>query len=174
MPTRAIAGCIPHEGRGCWVAPETSVLGAVTIGPDASVWYGSVLRADRDCIVVGSGSNVQDGCVLHADPGFPVTVGCHVSVGHRAVLHGCTVQDEVLIGMGAIILNGAIIHSGSVIGAGTVIPEGTVVPPDSLVVGVPGRVRRSTTQAERDDIVANAELYVRLKAEHADAKEKED
>ncbi|MDQ7904653.1 gamma carbonic anhydrase family protein [Phytohabitans sp. ZYX-F-186] len=119
-----------------------------------------MLRGDGDEIRIGRDSNVQDGCVLHTDPGFPVTVGERVSVGHRAVLHGCTVEDGVLVGIGAVVLNGARIGTGSLIAAGAVVLEGTTIPPNSLVAGVPARVRRETTGPERTRIVENAIEYV--------------
>ncbi len=145
-----------------WVAPGATVVGRVELAEDASVWFGAVLRGDGDRIAIGSGSNVQDGCVVHADPGLPVLVGRDVTVGHRAVLHGCTVEDDVLVGIGAIVLNGARIGSGSLVAAGTVVLEGTVVPPGSLVAGVPGKVRRPTTAAERQELRDNARRYVAL------------
>ena len=115
-----------------------------------------MLRGDLDSITFGENSNFQDGCVAHTDPGFPVVVGSGVSVGHRAVLHGCTVEDDTLIGMGAVVLNGAVVGTGSLVAAGTVVLEGTVIPPNSLVAGVPGKVRRETTEDERAHIRANA------------------
>lgn len=156
----------PSLHESSWVAPSATLIGEVMVGQDASVWYGSVLRADGDAIMVGSSSNIQDGCVLHADPGLPVTIRSHVSVGHRAVLHGCTIEDNVLVGMGAIILNGARIGRGSLVAAGAVVPEDAIIPPHSLVAGVPGRIRRETTTVEQADITANAEAYVELAVMH--------
>lgn len=150
-----------------WIAPGATVVGRTELAERASVWFGTVLRADGDRIVVGPGSNIQDGCVAHADPGLPVVVGRDVTVGHRAVLHGCTIEDEVLVGMGAIVLNGACIGSGSLVAAGTVVLEGTQIPPGSLVAGVPGKVRRPTTDDERAGIVDNARRYVQLAARYA-------
>ena len=167
------ANLIALESRprvdGGWVAHNATVVGAVTIGNRANVWYGSVLRGDGDRIDIGPDSNVQDGCVVHADPGLPVEVGRRVSIGHRAVLHGCVIEDDVLIGMGAIVLDGARIGAGSLVAAGAVVLAGTAVPPGSLVAGVPGQVRRATTEAERADIVENARQYVVLSARHAAA-----
>jgi carbonic anhydrase/acetyltransferase-like protein (isoleucine patch superfamily) len=156
----------PSVDPSAWVAPTASVVGRVRLGPGASVWYGTVVRADLERIEVGAGSNVQDGSVLHADPGRPVTIGEGVTVGHRAVVHGATVEDDVLIGMGSIVLNGARIGSGSIVGAGAVVPEGTEVPPGSLVLGVPGRVRDGQGEEQRRRIVANAEHYVALAERH--------
>ncbi|MBM2614700.1 gamma carbonic anhydrase family protein [Actinoplanes sp. LDG1-06] len=151
-----------------WVAPGAFVLGKVTLGENASVWYTAVLRADRDSITVGDSTNLQDGVVVHADPGHPVLLGERVSVGHRAVLHGCTVEDDVLIGMGAIVMNGARVGAGSIVGAGALVPEGFAVPPGSLVLGMPGKVRRPVTDAERSTIRANALEYVDLARYHRD------
>jgi carbonic anhydrase/acetyltransferase-like protein (isoleucine patch superfamily) len=125
-----------------------------------------VLRADRDAIVVGERSNVQDGCVLHADPGVPLSVGCDVTIGHNATLHGCTVADLVLIGVGAIVLNGARVGRQSIIAAGTVLAEGQQVPEGVLVAGVPGKVRREVSQEERAAIGRNAATYVGLSRLH--------
>lgn len=163
----ALDGCAPRLAPGAWVAPGAVVVGDVELGRDCGVWYAAVLRADGDRMVVGDQSNVQDGCVLHTDPGFPITVGRRVTVGHRAVLHGCTIEDDVLVGMGALVLNGAHVHPGSLLAAGTVVPEGMVVPAGSLVAGVPGRVRRQTTDAERELIARNAAEYVVRAAQHA-------
>jgi carbonic anhydrase/acetyltransferase-like protein (isoleucine patch superfamily) len=159
----------PDIDPGAWVAPGCAVIGAVRLQPGASVWYGSVLRADTEAITIGAGSNIQDGTVVHADPGFPTTVGSQVSVGHRAVLHGCTVEDEVLIGMGAIVLNGARIGTGSLVAAGAVVLQGTVIPPGSLVAGMPARVRRELSEKERAEILRNAEQYATRARAHAEA-----
>ena len=146
-------------------APGAVLIGRVTIGAEASVWYGAVLRADRDTIVVGEHSNVQDGCVLHADPGVPLSVGSQVTIGHNATLHGCTVEDLVLIGMGAIVLNGARVGRHAIIAAGTVLAEEQQVPDGVLVAGVPGKVRREVSEAERAAIERNA-TYVGLSELH--------
>ncbi|WP_129841039.1 gamma carbonic anhydrase family protein [Streptomyces sp. RFCAC02] len=157
----------PELAPGAWLAPTATAVGAVRLGADASLWYGAVARADTERIVIGRGSNVQDGSVLHADPGFPVLVGTGVSIGHRAVVHGCTVEDDVLIGMGAVLLNGAHVGRGSLVAAGTVLLQGTRVPPGSLVAGVPGRVRRELTGDEAADIRRNADHYRDLARRHA-------
>ncbi|WZH51053.1 MAG: gamma carbonic anhydrase family protein [Nocardioides alkalitolerans] len=150
----------PTVDPSAWIAPGAVVVGDVSVGPEASVWYAAVLRGDGDSITVGARSNVQDGCVLHADPGFPLRVGAGVSVGHRAVLHGCTVDDDVLVGMGAIVMNGARIGSGTIIGAGAVVAAGVEVPPRSLVLGLPAKVRREVTDDELAEVLANAATYV--------------
>jgi carbonic anhydrase/acetyltransferase-like protein (isoleucine patch superfamily) len=160
---------VPQVHAEAWVAPTVVLAGRVSVAERASVWYSSVLRADMDSVTVGAGSNIQDGCVLHADPGFPLSVGSGVSVGHRAVLHGCTVGDDVLVGMGAVVLNGARIGAGSLIAAGAVVLEGTEVPPGSLVAGVPGKVRRELTDQERESILVNAEAYRHLAGVHSAA-----
>lgn len=156
----SLSGRTPQVHQSAWIAPNATVIGDVRIGEHASLWFSAVLRADGDAITVGSESNIQDGCVAHADRGVPLSLGSGVTVGHNAVLHGCQIEDDVLIGMGAIVLNGAFVGAGSIIGAGAMIPEGSVIPPGSLVLGVPGRVRRDTTAAERQAIRANARLYV--------------
>jgi carbonic anhydrase/acetyltransferase-like protein (isoleucine patch superfamily) len=165
----ALGAGVPQVHADAWIAPTVVLAGRVRVAERASVWYSSVLRADMDAVSVGAGSNVQDGCVLHADPGFALSIGSGVSVGHRAVLHGCTVGDDVLVGMGAVVLNGARIGAGSLIAAGAVVLEGTEVPPGSLVAGVPGKVRRELTGQERESILVNAEAYRHLAATHAAA-----
>jgi len=125
-----------------FIAPGAAVMGDVTLGPDASVWYGAVLRGDMAPIVIGAETCLQDGTIVHVDEGVPCTIGRRVGVGHRVILHGCTVADECLIGMGSVLLNRVRIGTGSVVAAGAVIPEGMEVPPRSLVMGVPGRIVR--------------------------------
>lgn len=148
------------------VATGAVVVGRVTIGAQASVWYNCVLRAEWDDIRLGDRSNLQDGVLCHVDAGYPLTIGSGVSVGHGAILHGCTVEDDVLIGMGARVLNGAVIGTGSLVAAGAVVLEGTVVPPGSLVAGVPGKVRRELSDEEKERIQLNAAVYLRHSEEH--------
>lgn len=136
------------------------VLGDVTLGPRSSVWYGAVLRGDMAAIVVGEDTNLQDGTIVHVDLGKPARIGARVGVGHRAILHACTVADDCLIGMGAILLNDVHIGTGSVVAAGAVVPEGTRVPPGSLVVGVPARVTRPVDAELRARIRQTWEHYV--------------
>lgn len=136
------------------------MLGDVTLGPRASVWYTTVLRGDMDRIEVGASSNLQDGTVVHVDAGRPALIGARVGVGHRAILHGCTVEDECLIGMGSVVLNGAVIGTGSVVAAGAVVREGMVVPPGSVVMGVPGKVVRAVDDGLRRRIRETWEHYV--------------
>lgn len=135
-------GIAPQIAPDAWIAPDAQVMGRVVIEEGASVWWGAVLRGDNEEIRIKAGANVQDGCVLHTDPGCPLVVGGDVTVGHKAILHGCTVGEGALIGMGAIVLNRAVIGAGSLIGAGALIPEGREIPPGSLVMGAPGRVVR--------------------------------
>lgn len=157
----------PEIGTDTWIAPNATVIGRVRLAARVGVFYSAVLRADVESIEVGEASNVQDGCVLHADPGFPLSVGSGVSVGHNAVLHGCTIGDNVLIGMGATILNGARIGDGCLVAANALIPEGADIPPGSLVAGVPGKVRRELSDGERANIELNAQGYLLLKDGHA-------
>ncbi|MFD7661114.1 gamma carbonic anhydrase family protein [Streptomyces sp. NPDC059788] len=166
-----VGGKEPAVDPEAFTAPTSVVVGEVTLAPGASVWYHAVLRADCGPIVLGADSNVQDNCTVHVDPGFPVTVGERVSVGHNAVLHGCTVEDDVLIGMGATVLNGAHIGAGSLVAAQALVPQGMRVPPGSLVAGVPAKVRRELTEEERDGIRLNATMYVELSKSHRAAAE---
>ncbi|MGQ4617355.1 gamma carbonic anhydrase family protein [Nocardia sp. R7R-8] len=161
----------PEIDESAWIAPNATVIGRVRLGAEVSVWYSAVLRGDLETIAVGARSNIQDGCVLHADPGFPLTVGVGVSVGHNAILHGCTVGDDVLVGMGATILNGAVIGPGSLIAANALIPEGARIPPGSLVAGVPGKVRRELGAEEQDGIRLNATVYLANTTRHRTANE---
>ena len=155
----------PDIDEEAFVAPTAVVVGAVTLGPRASIWYGSVARADEEEIVIGPDSNLQDGCALHSDPGFPLVVGRGVTVGHRVVLHGARIDDDVLVGMGSVVMNGAHIGSSSIVAAGAVVTPGTQVPPWSVVAGVPARVVRAATEDDLAHIRGNAESYtVRLPA----------
>jgi carbonic anhydrase/acetyltransferase-like protein (isoleucine patch superfamily) len=149
----------PGFGAGARVHASAVIIGDVQLGEEASVWPCAVLRGDYNRIVVGRGSNVQDGAVLHNDDGLPCLVGEDVIIGHSAVVHGCTVGDRCLIGMNATILNGAVVGEGSVIGAGALVGEGKIIPPRSLVVGVPGRVVRPVSDDEFERIKASAASY---------------
>jgi carbonic anhydrase/acetyltransferase-like protein (isoleucine patch superfamily) len=164
-----VDGHTPAIAEGAWVAPGAVVAGRVTIGSGTGVWYTAVVRADTAEVTVGEGTSIQDGTVVHADPGFPASIGSNVTVGHRAVVHGCTVEDDCLVGMGAVIMNGAVVGRGSVVAAGAVISQGVVVPPNSLVAGVPGKVRRETTEDERNMIGVSAATYRHLLEVHRDA-----
>ena len=165
----ALRGRAPQLHPESWVAPNATLIGQVRLAARASVWYSATLRAEAEPIDIGAGTNVQDGVTIHVDPEYPVSVGAGVSIGHNAVLHGCTVEDGALIGMGAIVLNGAVIGAGSLIAAGAVIPQGVVIPPRSLVAGVPGRVRRELSDAEIAANRANAAVYEKLMDLHREA-----
>jgi carbonic anhydrase/acetyltransferase-like protein (isoleucine patch superfamily) len=149
----------PRIDDEAFVAPTAVIVGAVTMGPHSSIWYGAVARADADQIEIGAGSNVQDGCTLHSDEGFPLLIGKGVTVGHRVVLHGARVDDDVLVGMGSIVMNGAHIGSGSIVAAGAVVTPGTVVPPNSVVGGIPAKVLRPATDDDMAHIRGNAASY---------------
>ncbi|MGV0836040.1 gamma carbonic anhydrase family protein [Mycolicibacterium thermoresistibile] len=162
----ALGSRAPQLHPESWVAPTASVIGNVKLAARASVWYGVTLRAEAEPIEIGYGTNIQDGTTIHVDPEFPVTVGASVSVGHNAVLHGCTVEEGALIGMGAIVLNGAVIGAGALVAAGALIPQGFVVPPRSLVAGVPGKVRRELSEPEVAGNRFNAQVYQELIEQH--------
>jgi carbonic anhydrase/acetyltransferase-like protein (isoleucine patch superfamily) len=149
-----------HIHPSAFIAPTAAVMGDVTVGQDASIWYHTVLRGDMAPIVIGAQSNIQDGTIVHVDEGIPCTVGQRVAVGHRVILHGCTVGDDCLIAMGSVLLNGVSIGSGSVVAAGAVVPEGMQVPPKSLVMGVPGRIIRSVDAALAARVQATWSHYV--------------
>ena len=136
------------DRSGAYIAPNATVIGAVSMGKDSSLWYQAVARGDHDSITIGEGSNIQDGCILHADAGFPVVIGDHVTVGHAAIIHGCEIGDGALIGMGSIVLNGAKIGKNAIIGAGALVTQGTVIPDGMLAVGSPAKVRREVTVEE--------------------------
>ena len=147
----------------CWIHSTAVVLGDVTFGADVSVWPGAVVRGDVDRIEVGSRSNIQDGAVIHCDHGVPTLIGEDCVIGHRAVVHGSVLEDAVLIGMGAIVLNGCRIGTGSIVGAGCVVTQGTIVPPYSLVLGVPGKVVRQMDETSASGTRENARRYSELK-----------
>ena len=149
-----------------YIAPTAVVLGDVTLEADTSVWYNAVLRGDLAPIRIGAESNIQDGSMVHVDEGVPCTVGRRVGVGHRVILHGCTVEDECLVGMGSVILNEVRIGTGSVVAAGAVIPEGVIIPPGSLVIGVPGRVVRPVDDVLRERIRSTWAHYVDMARSH--------
>ena len=147
-------------GSGHFVAPNAAVIGRVTLHANSSVWFSCVLRGDTDPLEIGEGSNVQDGTVIHADPGFPTRVGRNVTIGHKAMLHGCTIGDGSLVGIGAIVLNGAVIGRGCLIGANALVTEGTQIPDGSLVLGSPAKVVRTLSEAQQLAIGHNADHYV--------------
>ena len=150
---------LPHADE-YWIAPGATVVGRATLHRNASVWFGAVIRADVETVTLGENSNVQDGSVLHADPGYPLTIGRDVTVGHMAMLHGCEIGSNSLIGIGAVVLNGAKIGRNCLIGARALITEGKEIPDGSLVVGAPGRVARTLTEEEIEGLTRSAAHYV--------------
>lgn len=169
MAVFALDDRVPVVGERTWVAENATVVGAVTIGSDCSIWFGAVLRGDNDPITIGNGTNVQDGAILHTDEGIPLTVADHVSIGHQAMLHGCTVGEGSLIGINAVVLNRAVIGKNCLIGANTLIPEGKVIPDRSLVVGTPGRIIRELTDEEIARNLRNSRHYVEAGALYSHA-----
>jgi len=160
-------GTAPTVDPSAWVAPNATLIGAVTLAAGASAFFGAVLRADSSTITIGERSNLQDNVVVHVDEDAPLRVGSGVSVGHGAVLHGCTIEDDCLIGMNATVLNHAVVGAGSLVAAGALVLEGTIVPPGSLVAGVPAKVRRELTDDERAGIRANGDHYAALSQRYA-------
>jgi carbonic anhydrase/acetyltransferase-like protein (isoleucine patch superfamily) len=153
---------VPKIDPSAFVHPLAYIAGDVTVGKRVSIWPFVSIRGDSDTVTIGDDSNVQDGCVIHVDDNVPCRIGNRVGIGHRAIVHGATIEDDVLIGMGSILLNGVRVGSGSIIGAGAVVREGFVVPPNSLVLGVPGRIARETTPDERARIAHTVEAYLEL------------
>lgn len=143
-----------------WVAPDAQLIGKIRIRKDSSVWFGAVLRGDNELIDLGARSNVQDGAILHTDPGFPLEIGEDCTIGHRAVLHGCTIGDGTLIGMGAIVMNGARVGEGSLVGAGALVTEGKSFPPRSMILGSPAKLVKTLSEEESERLKASAQRYV--------------
>lgn len=160
----------PIIAKSAFIAATAEVMGDVVVGEDSSIWYGAILRADNDAIRIGNQTNLQDGTIVHVDEGVPCTVGNRVGVGHRVILHGCTVEDDCLIGMGSILLNGVVVGRGSLVAAGAVLPEGTRVPPGSLVMGVPGKVVRPMDPALTQRIEQTWRHYVKQAKRHRNGK----
>lgn len=150
----------PQIHPSVFVAPNATVIGNITIGAESSVFFGAVIRDEHSRVEIGTRTNIQDNCVLHNDEEFPLVVGNGCTVGHGVILHGCTVGDNTLVGMGAIVLNGAVIGRDCIIGAGAVVPQGAVIPDGSLVLGMPGKVRRQVTEEEKTGNTDSADLYV--------------
>ena len=155
-------GIRPRIGQNVFIAPTAVVIGDVSIGHNASIWFGTVVRGDRDAITIGEGTNIQDNCTVHTDPGKPVRIGHGVSVGHAAVVHGCTVENDCLIGIKAVVLNGAVIRQGSIVASGAVVREGQEVGPFHLVAGVPAEVKRSLDDRSLEKIRGTVKTYKRL------------
>jgi carbonic anhydrase/acetyltransferase-like protein (isoleucine patch superfamily) len=143
-----------------YIAPTATVLGDVTIQAQASVWFGAVVRGDTEAVHIGRETNIQDGCILHADPGYPCTLGDRVTLGHGAIVHGATVEDDCLIGMRAVVMNGAKIGRGSIVAVGSIVTEGVEIPPGSVVMGQPAKIKREVTDRDRQRIRHAAEHYV--------------
>lgn len=157
----------PVFGKNVYIAPGAVVRGDVTLGDHSSVWFHTVIRAEAGSAVIGADTNIQDNSVIHVDHGADVAIGSQVTIGHGAIIHGCTIQDNSLIGMGAIIMNHAVIGKNCIIGAGTLITQNTVIPDNSLVIGNPGKILRPVTKEEIEDIRQNASYYVEEAASYA-------
>lgn len=169
MPLYRLDDLSPALAEGAWAAPSADLIGDVRLGARASVWFGAVIRADNTPILVGEESNLQDGAVGHSDPGTPLTIGARVTIGHQAIVHGCTISDDCLVGMGARILNGATLGPECLVGAGALITEGKAFEGGSLIVGVPARVVRPLTGEEKAAIRASAAHYAEKAARYAAA-----
>lgn len=161
MALYQLDGTAPELDPDSWVAPSADVVGKVKLAKAASIWFGAVLRGDNEWISVGEGSNVQDGCVLHTDIGAPLSVAANCTIGHKAILHGCSIGEQSLVGMGAIILNHARIGARCLIGAHALVPEGKVIPDGSLVIGAPGKVARVLSPEEQANLLLSAQGYQR-------------
>lgn len=169
MPLYRIDDVAPTLAKGAWAAPSADLIGDVRLGERASIWFGAVIRADNTPIIIGPDSNLQDGSIGHSDPGFPLTIGARVTVGHQAILHGCTIADDVLVGMGAKILNGATVASECLVGAGALITEGKSFEPGMLIVGTPARAIRPLADAEKQALRVSAAHYAEKAARYAAA-----
>lgn len=156
----------PVIGEGVFVAPTATVIGAVDIADASSIWYGAVLRGDMDVIIIGEASNIQDNCTVHTDYGFPAIIGNRVTVGHNAVVHGCTLEDGCLIGMGAVVQNGARVGRGAVVAVGSVVRQGQVVPPDHLAAGIPARIKKPLDEAALAVFHDAADHYLEILPRH--------
>ncbi|UXM94096.1 gamma carbonic anhydrase family protein [Bartonella sp. HY329] len=161
MTIYVLDGHMPHivEKKTSFVAKSADIIGQVIINDSASIWFGAILRGDNEPIIVGEGSNVQDGATIHTDKDIPVTIGRNCTIGHRAIIHGCIIGDNCLIGMGAVIMNKAVIGENSIVGAGALVTEGQVFPANSLIIGCPAKVKRSLTEGEIAKNTASAKLY---------------
>ncbi|MEE9313761.1 MAG: gamma carbonic anhydrase family protein [Rhizobiaceae bacterium] len=166
MPLYELDGIAPdlagsaQPNENCWVAPCATMIGKVVLKQSANIWFGAVLRGDNEAIVIGEGSNVQELSCMHTDMGYPLTIGKHCTIGHRAMVHGCTVGDNTMIGMGATVMNGAVIGNNCLIGAGALISEGKIIPDGSLVLGAPGKIVRSLDEAAIGFLKMSALHYV--------------
>jgi carbonic anhydrase/acetyltransferase-like protein (isoleucine patch superfamily) len=163
----AFGGKTPKIGANVFIAPTAVIIGDVEIGTGASVWFGAVLRGDVSPIKVGAGTNIQDNCTIHGDLGVPTTIGAEVTLAHNVVVHGCTIEDNCLIGNGALVLSAAVVRRGSMVGAGAVVREGQDVGPDHLVAGVPAKLKRSLTEEDKALFRHATDMYKRLAAQYA-------
>ncbi|SEK78914.1 Carbonic anhydrase or acetyltransferase, isoleucine patch superfamily [Roseivivax marinus] len=168
MTLYALEGHAPEIAEDAWVAPDANVIGKIVLAGKSSVWFGATLRGDNETITVGAGTNLQENVVCHTDMGFPLTIGTNCTIGHKAMLHGCTIGDNSLVGMGATILNGAKIGKNCLIGAGALVPEGKEIPDGSLVMGMPGKVVRELDAAAIQKLEASALNYQRNAARFRD------
>lgn len=150
----------PKIHASAYIAESADLIGGITIGELASVWFQTVIRADDEPITIGKGTNVQDGCIIHIDPGNPTVLGDYVTIGHGAIVHGAVIEDDVMVAIGATVLTGAVVGSGSIIGAGALVTEGAQIPPNSLVMGVPGKVRGTVSEEQGARIRGTAETYI--------------
>jgi carbonic anhydrase/acetyltransferase-like protein (isoleucine patch superfamily) len=166
MTVYRLADVSPTVAAGVYIAPNASVIGNVVLAENSSVWFGATLRGDNETISIGANSNVQDGAVLHTDPGFPLRVAANVSIGHQAMLHGCTVGEGSLIGIQAIVLNSAVIGKGCLVGAGAVITERKIFPDGTLIIGAPAKAVRDLTDEERENLLKGAAHYVARGAQY--------
>ena len=169
MPLYALGNLVPTLADGAWAAPSADLIGDVRLGPRASVWFGAVIRADNTPILIGEDSNIQDGAVGHSDPGAPLTIGDRVTVGHQAILHGCTIGDRALVGMGARVLNGAVIAEQCLVAAGALVTEGKTFEARMLIVGSPARALRQLTGQELAMLEMSAAHYAEKAAHYAEA-----
>jgi carbonic anhydrase/acetyltransferase-like protein (isoleucine patch superfamily) len=163
MPVYSLDGVAPHldDPDSVWIAPDAHVIGKISLGRDVGIWFGAVLRGDNERITIGASSNVQEHTMMHTDMGFPLTVGENCTIGHRAILHGCSIGDNSLVGMGATILNGAVIGRNSLVGANSLVTEGKTFPDNSLIMGAPARVVRELDEARIERLRRSAQNYVR-------------
>ncbi|MBN1431477.1 MAG: gamma carbonic anhydrase family protein [Methanomicrobiaceae archaeon] len=156
-----------RKNDALFIAENATVIGDVSLGKDTGIWFGAVVRGDNERITIGEGSNVQDNCVVHVSAGHPINIGDYVSIGHGAIVHGCTIKDRVLVGMGSIILNGAEIGEDTIIGAGAVVPENKIIPPGSVVMGIPGKVVKDISEDQKAHILKNSKVYIELAGRYA-------
>ncbi len=168
MPLYSLGDLRPQLAPDAWAAPSADLIGDVRLASRASVWFGAVIRADNTPIIIGEESNIQDGAVGHSDPGFPLMIGARVTIGHQAILHGCTLGDDCLVGMGARILNGAMIESDCLVGAGALVTEAKTFPAGSLIVGAPARMLRQLTDEEKQALRLSAAHYAEKAARYAE------